>query len=438
MRESPSVAIFHQDKVFLILVGALALTFFRMGDQQSESVAITWFPKEVHEGVGWETPRFQGEMEQRGWLWEFHTTSLVWEEDLPLRAHALTLQEADNLSWAQTEARFLRAVRERTIEVIVLRPQQATKEKISSLTRALERRGRSVSVASTDMLSLLEGWPPPPPKRWGGVGSFQIALLLGALSFLSFLHLLAMWGVPKKAIGWSVLAGILYGFFRGGEGGLWSVASVGVLSAGGVGIAFLVSKEEIWRPLAGAVLSGLVAGGLLWIWAPYKVGLISPVGIKAGLVLPVLGGLWWGWKAWKPGKKAISCLLWGMGSILLLSGIALWASERAGDTGWLFPGELAFRDFLESHFPARPRTRELLGYPATALLLVRRWKPGFRLFLSGLFLTALVTTQNTFLHSTTPLTHNLLREGLGLLLGLGLPYGVIKGLWRTPLKGVVG
>ncbi len=60
MRESPSVAIFHQDKVFLILVGALALTFFRMGDQQSESVAITWFPKEVHEGVGWETPRFQG------------------------------------------------------------------------------------------------------------------------------------------------------------------------------------------------------------------------------------------------------------------------------------------------------------------------------------------------------------------------------------------
>lgn len=83
--------------------------------------------------------------------------------------------------------------------------------------------------------------------------------------------------------------------------------------------------------------------------------------------------------------------------------------------------EIVFRDFLENHFLARPRTKEFLfAFPSMMLGLYMAFK-GSKMWIF-IFGTAAVIGQtsivNTFCHIRTPLYISLVRESYAILLGI--------------------
>lgn len=430
------------------LLAALSLPLIRTLDQrQGYPVTVASFTSEWR-GQTMSDAELEREMARQGWFWELNgsvpadLTGLAWArpggETPPLaRAHALNDRELGTVDPTRLQARYERAVRERTVQVIVLRPLRVPgapglAEQRDALHLALRQAGHAVERRFWGLAPDAPGYPlEAGPTSWPwplGLTGAQM-MLLSALCFAGATGLLLAAAKGAGRLGpLAALAGVAWGAVRadGWEAAVISGAGVATLWLGGVALAWLGSRGRWWEALGAAVLSGLAAGSLLWAWWPYRLGALQPNGIRIALAFPVALAVAWSWRRAAP--KGAQVLL-ALAGLLGLGALAAWALVRAKDTGWLFPYELDLRELLERVLPARPRTRELLGYPAMAWLLVRGAGPAWRLVLAGLATTALVTTQNTFLHATTPLVLNLTREGLGIGLGLVLPLLVVFALW---------
>jgi len=350
--------------------------------------------------------------------------------------HSLTRDEiiSKNTSRRQMEERFVRAVHERSIRLIMMHPydlQMGNRldvfmEDLGAAKAALEARGYRFA------------WPDTMKNRTAPMtGAFACAISLifcfwfycarirgaedGQATIKEALYLIAMscvlsmvvWKIPQAAR------------MMGGFCGAFAAAE-----------AALTALERHDKPVFGAIggLFAVAAGGLSiasFYGTTFAALRLTPFsGVKLTLLLPPLLLLAHDLKR-RVHPESVSEIVtrpavWGE---LMLVGLVMAAlavmALRSDNVSNVPAWEIAFRDFVERMLVVRPRTKEfLIGYPALVIYwyMVRRglaihYREVLRLAASLAFCSAV----NTFCHFHTMLWLSLVRVfngwWLGLLLG---------------------
>ncbi len=350
--------------------------------------------------------------------------------------HSLTRDEviSRSISRLQIAERFVRAIHERSVRLIMVRPYDLNMGNRMEIFREdLEFTGESIKARGYDFgwPSNLNVWAESMPGAlacgivlvfcsWfymvrlntGGEGNVSIR----TLSFLIFASLLVSAGIFK----FPVMARIC--------GGLCGAAAAAE--------AALSALESHKRPLLGAVkgLFIVTAGGLA-IAAFYGTTMaalrLTPFsGVKLTLLLPPLLVLVHDLRRKVHpeslpeiiGRPAIWGELFLIGIMMLAMLIMALRSDNVSNVpAW----EVAFREFMERALLVRPRTKEfLIGYPALALYwyVVRKgYMPGYREAVRIVSVLAFSSAVNTFCHFHTLLSLSIIRTlngwWLGILLG---------------------
>ncbi len=361
---------------------------------------------------------------------------------VPVRAHGLSREDRERLSREERLDRYLRAVRERNVRLLLLRAGSLRdlRQDVEALTRRLQGLGFS------------RGSPLPPGPFEVPVG--VLALLWGSAVGGTWIALRRVLFAPSQAPG-ARLDLLIGGVALGGAAGLLvPIEAVRAAAAWGVAaaapaIGVFLAYRWVRRPggmptpplpravqafllaIAVSAAGGLLAAALLGS-ERYFLKLEEPRGIKAALALPplvVAVGLLRRYRL--RDVRLWDGVVWG--GVLLAVGFALLRSENLSSFVW--EGEKALREALEDAFGIRPRFKEfLIGHPLllVGLLLHPSGKRPVTAALLTLGTIGLVSLVNTFLHLHTPLGLTLLRillgVGLGLLLGLALWGAVAVGL----------
>lgn len=327
--------------------------------------------------------------------------------------------------------RFVRAARERSVQLLYLRPSD-----LLSGSR-LDRFGEECARISgrLEKLGISMGWPQTLPFwRAGFISAFASAL---ALVLLSLRVGSRMAGREDSEAGIRTLIAVI--FFSALLAALLLKVSA-VMRIAGALLAALAATEASFAALEGfrkparSVLSGVfiaVASGLTIAalfgspWYMLRMGAFS--GVKATLLLPPVLVLLHDLKK-RIHPESLSGVLsrppvWGelalIGGLILAAGVMV---LRSGNVSFVPGWEVRFREFLEQLLIARPRTKEIFaGYPALVLwFAVRRmdiW-PGYReVFRVGATL-AFSSVVNSFCHFHTHIYFILLRVFNGLWTGL--------------------
>ena len=347
--------------------------------------------------------------------------------------HSLVRDEliARRMTRAQVVERMVRAVHERSIRAVLVRPYDIygtgrlafLLEDTKAIHDSLRERGYAF------------GWPSIP----GAI----IPSFASALGF-SIVFLVTVWFYARhygnrmgdveggRTLFALSLGALLLGIV------LWKV-SIASRLAGGLCAAFLATDATIWaldryeKPFAGLVAGLLVVlGGGLVLAAFYgttdsMLRLTPFSGVKLTLLLPPLLILALDLKR-RVHPESISEILkrapfWGelVLCAVLLVGVVL-LTVRSDNAAFVPGWEIRFREALERLLWVRPRTKEfLVGYPCLVVyyaLVKRNWAPHYReVFRVGASL-ALASAVNSFSHFHTLLPLTIIRVVNGWWLGI--------------------
>jgi hypothetical protein len=376
--------------------------------------------------------------------------------DASLRVQSVPKDEMKKIEQAEVLDRFARAIRERGVRVIYLRPflpPQITETPVgynmayfSLLKQKIESAGFILGKAEN-----------PPPLS---VAGWQIVILgagviIGGLLLLDLFIPLPVWSMYLV-----LLLGSLFTAFLGRIDPLMAQKLLAFLSAVifpsfAVISAFSGSKRGAsdFREALYLVINILIETSIgiflmIGLLADYRfmVGIESFPGVKLVLVMPVLFvGLYFMLKTAEGGIKEkivsllntqVSLLTVGGGAVLL-AGLAVLIA-RSGNFVLPVPAfEKYFRNFLEALLFIRPRTKEfLLGYPflfAAAYFYFRNENKWLWLLLA-VGVVAPVSVFNSFSHIHTPVMISLIRTFNGLVLGVVLGFIVTLGLQKISRK----
>ncbi|WP_339817984.1 DUF5693 family protein [Paenibacillus sp. FSL R7-0216] len=150
------------------------------------------------------------------------------------------------------------------------------------------------------------------------------------------------------------------------------------------------------------------------------------------LLIAIYVFLYRGNSVWEELRKWLSMpitVLW-VAVAAVLGIAALYYLSRTGNAGTLLPGEAAFRSFLENAFGVRPRNKEfLLAHPLFIVGLFAAFRYRWAMFAMIIAVMGQLSMVDTFAHIHTPAVLSLIRDVLGL--GLGLVIGLIAVLiWQ--------
>jgi hypothetical protein len=341
-----------------------------------------------------------------------------------IRLHSLNLATIDP---ATAVDRGVRAVKERNVRVILMRP---------TLTRP-------VAGQLDEMTTLAAGIRDAMPQAFetGRARPFDELtasplLLLGALST----------GAGVVALGAGVLSPVLAALgavLFAAAGGLWVATGSQLLgdllrlgvAIVGAGAAVLVAMPRI-NPgpavleylKAGAVVvaTGLTVTALAYE-TRYLVGTTDFWGVKALLAAPLLivGAIVayrsLGGPTPRDGVRLLRTPIevWQVAVAAVVAAGVWYLLLRSGNTGAATDAELTLRQGLEDLFYVRPRTKEfLIGFPAliAGILVAARSRHGWWLYAIASVGTA--SAVDSFTHFHTPLGVSLLRTGYAVTLGL--------------------
>ncbi|MDR1134076.1 MAG: DUF5693 family protein [Synergistaceae bacterium] len=353
--------------------------------------------------------------------------------------HSLVREELISRRYSREQVieRMIRAVHERSIRLLLLRPYELYSvgklvpfiEDTRTIGRSLESRGYML------------GWPETIPMKNPSPGS-AVGV---ALVFLT-----CVWSYARRFYGYGgevsgaetavvLLCGAALGFCA------WKVSVVSRM-LGGLTAAMIAAEATLWaldayeKPIYG-LLAGLlvtVAGGIAiasFYGTTRAMLRLTPFsGVKLTLLLPpvliVLNDL-----KLRIHPESLPDILrrppiWGE---LALVGCALCAAvilTVRSDNASFVPGwEVRFRDFLERLMWVRPRTKEfLVGYPCMIVYFVaerkgwfENYREVFRLGASMAFASAV----NSFCHFHTILILSALRVVNGWLLGIAAGFIIL-------------
>lgn len=362
--------------------------------------------------------------------------SLVWRafpEILP--THSVTAEEIKSrgLSRRKIVDRMVRAGRERSLRLIVLRP--ATIEGLQDIDSfAADMNSVTVALARTGHPA---EWPEPYTNWHAG---FPDALALALVLVLTAFGLLWRYrgtfdsAIRGPAMVLLVLAALVLGV------GTWKIAVLSrLVGAFAVPLAASLGCLEAldgwkrpWQGLAQGMLV-LLAGGLsvaAFYGNPlFMLRLKAFSGVKLTLLLPIVIVLLHDLKNRIHPESLGEVLnrppLWGelflIGAMVAAAGImALRSGNVSVVPGW----EVKMREGLEQLLLARPRNKEVfVGYPCLLLWYAYRrkdlWVRYREVFRLGATL-AFASTANSFCHFHTHLSFTLLRVFNGLWTGLAV------------------
>ncbi|MCK8489076.1 DUF5693 family protein [Paenibacillus sp. MBLB2552] len=150
------------------------------------------------------------------------------------------------------------------------------------------------------------------------------------------------------------------------------------------------------------------------------------------LLIAIYVFLYRGNSVWEELRKWLSMpitVLW-VAVAAVLGVAALYYLSRTGNAGTLLPGEAAFRSFLENTFGVRPRNKEfLLAHPLFIVGLFAAFRYRWAMFVMIIAVMGQLSMVDTFAHIHTPAVLSLIRDVLGM--GLGLVIGLIAVLvWQ--------
>lgn len=354
-----------------------------------------------------------------------------------LSLHSLSKEEiiSKRISQPATWERYLRAVHERSVRLIILRPYELSMgDRLSSLVNDIEIIQNILAPKGYSL-----GWPltlPYWPKSLAGAVSCAIIFIF--CMWIYVVRILNKYEDNIRLIEFLLLipATILIGT------ALFKIPFVAKL-LGGLCTALIATEAAIFslqsdkKPLTGAILGlFIVITGGLSIAAFY--GTISAVlrltpfsGVKLTLLLPPLLIILHDFKLRIHPESFSEVLkrsaIWGELVLIGVMAIGFIVVALRSDNVSNVPAlEVTFRSFIEKTFLVRPRTKEfILGYPALVVywFLVRNnliigYREALRIVASLAFCSAV----NTFCHFHTFLSVSLMRVfngwWLGLLIGL--------------------
>ncbi|MFH1390404.1 MAG: DUF5693 family protein [Candidatus Margulisiibacteriota bacterium] len=378
-----------------------------------------------------------------------------------VRVHSVPKDELKKLEKAEVLDRYLRAVRERQVKLLYVRP--FLPPQIDALPVEFNLRffsdlknklaGAKITIGGSKELAPLN------MTKWQIV-MIGWGVVVGAILLLNAFILLPLW-----ALAILILAGANLLLFLAPEivllqkilafGAAVIFPSLAVISSAKRldrqrGFVFLQVLLFFFRTMVITALGIIFLAGLL-ADSKYMSGSMVFPAVKAALVLPMMivaayflfkgGDL----NLWQRGKEllrtqiSVAHLLVGF---ILLAALGVFIA-RSGNFSLPVPGaEKIFRNWLEMVLFVRPRTKEfLVGYPflflaAVYYLKTKDWNRLWVLMAIGTI--APVSVTNTFSHIHTPLAISIIRTANGLVLGLifGIIVAVIAGRWfKTSKEG---
>ncbi|MBU1866965.1 MAG: hypothetical protein KKD13_00615, partial [Candidatus Margulisbacteria bacterium] len=378
-----------------------------------------------------------------------------------VRVHSVPKDELKKLEKAEVLGRYLRAVRERQVKLLYVRP--FLPPQIDALPVEFNLRffsdlknklaGAKITIGGSKELAPLN------MTKWQIV-MIGWGVVVGAILLLNAFILLPLW-----ALAILILAGANLLLFLAPEivllqkilafGAAVIFPSLAVISSAKRldrqrGFVFLQVLLFFFRTMVITALGIIFLAGLL-ADSKYMSGSMVFPAVKAALVLPMMivaayflfkgGDL----NLWQRGKEllrtqiSVAHLLVGF---ILLAALGVFIA-RSGNFSLPVPGaEKIFRNWLEMVLFVRPRTKEfLVGYPflflaAVYYLKTKDWNWLWVLMAIGTI--APVSVTNTFSHIHTPLAISIIRTANGLVLGLifGIIVAVIAGRWfKTSKEG---
>jgi len=112
-------------------------------------------------------------------------------------------------------------------------------------------------------------------------------------------------------------------------------------------------------------------------------------------------------------------------SLTILGGI--YYVLRSGNYSFVLDIERSFRDFLDTTLIVRPRFKDIISYPLLLVFIYNKFKVKGKLgaIIPTLGSISIASTVNTFCHSTSPLWTELLRSLYGFIFGFAIGIGII-------------
>lgn len=273
------------------------------------------------------------------------------------------------------------------------------------------------------------------------VGGLALLLALGS-------HTLSR---ELTALGAAVAMGGLAVYFVADTWNRWAEEKVRALPAIWVrGLVVAVVAALI--TFCGALIVASVLGDTVHMieWQYFRGVKVTYLGVPLVGLLAFLAAVGLGRRRERP-EGMLSELAWlrnqpltygHVAVMLLLAAIFGYYLLRSGNvsSSLVLPLEMHMRLWLQSHLPVRPREKDfLVGYPSLFLAVycaMRRWRWPFLLFLLGAAVGQ-VSIVDTFEHIRTPLLYSVMREGLGMAVGvitgtlaLVVVWAVVR-LWET-------
>ncbi|MEK7299429.1 MAG: DUF5693 family protein [Candidatus Margulisiibacteriota bacterium] len=366
------------------------------------------------------------------------------------RVHSIHELDLATLPMGRAVERYARAVRERNVRVLYVRPYLSHYSDenvvaynlrfIRQIEKTLKRDGfQPNSVARREAYPTVRTWQSAGMTLGlsiavvGFAGLFvMVSIRAATIMIVAMTVLSGIWGLAGWGLYWNqlmaLLAALIFpplaiitqfpkhpvpdrGISRASVGYVAKLVGICLLGALFV-VGFLVNPLFAFgiRPFFGvkiAFLLPLLLIGLYYYLNPQRMQSIYFV-VRRLLASPVRSGV---------------LLAVGLFGIALAVYIIRSGNDAKGEVSAL---ELLMREGLERLLTVRPRTKEfLIGYPFLILtylyvdrIIARKWL----WFFNGLGAVALISLINAFCHIHTPLGITLLRCVLGAVLGVGVGF----------------
>ncbi|WP_324717271.1 DUF5693 family protein [Carboxydochorda subterranea] len=379
--------------------------------------------------------------------------------------HSMKSEEIERAGVDASIDRYVRAVRERGVRVLYLRPapqEQDTLALVAGLAGRLRAEGYTMGLARPAplwrgpgaltlllagvgaaglLLWLVAGW-----ASAGGAGARALASPLVAVAAAALGVLSGAVLVVAHARGWDSALSVLAR--QMGAFGVALVAPVAAMAAG-LSVAGRPQRPDgslvgsrgqgstlralgAWLAVAlvgligGLLVASLLSDSLFMLRLEQFRGVklvhvLPPVTVAAG-ALALAGADGEQVRRWlvRPVRWVDAAL-----AVVLVAAGAYYVLRTGNEAGAVSELERALRGWLETGLSVRPRTKEfLIGYPALAAGLFmwsRGWAREWPLLWAGVMGAASiapVSVTNTFAHLHTPLVITLQRELNGMALGL--------------------
>lgn len=355
-----------------------------------------------------------------------------------IRLHAAQAAELDKLSLEGALERYTKAAKERNMRILLLRPlTSASPMPLDSFGEFIAQTSESL-VHEGLMLGNPEPFTDPGVSKWI---KLAVALFAGVSAVWVSIRLFG--DKTGAAVGGLLALVILAGSQTSGKGLDLSTLLMSMVFP--IGSYYVGKRLRIHAVLTACAMFAISMVGGMCVAAllnsvPYYIRAEAFFGVKASVFLPILVIGVVAFADFNDLKSALKDpITWGSAGIALVivGALALMMMRTGNDNpNAVSGGELAFRGFMEQLLPVRPRQKEfLLGFPALLIGLLAFAKAGYsrqRLgrnsgWVSLCFMLGaigLTDAVNTLCHLHTPIVVSLLRNVIGLVLGLAIGGGI--------------